>query len=162
MRPGACYSNARLVKNRSVFYSPIEKGARVKLKAGSLIVVFLLAALGACADDRDSLRFILKFNPVPGREAAPRVAPESFLNQTSELKMAGAALVRFYQVFISPQDIPSCPFDPTCSEYGKQAIEKYGLLAGVILAADRYQRCNGLSSRFYPRDPANGRLIDPP
>jgi putative membrane protein insertion efficiency factor len=134
----------------------------VKLKAGSLIFVCLLTALSAIADDKDSLRFILKHNPVPGQAAAPRVAPESFLTQTSELKMAGSALVRFYQVFISPQDIPSCPFDPTCSEYAKRAVMKYGLLAGVILAADRYQRCNGLSSRFYPRDPASGRLIDPP
>jgi putative membrane protein insertion efficiency factor len=134
----------------------------LKLKAGSFILVCLLSALAAFSDDKDSLRFILKFNPVPGRAGAPRVAPESFLNQTSELKMAGAALVRFYQVFISPQDIPACPFDPTCSEYGKQAVMKYGLLAGIILAADRYQRCNGLSSRFYPRDPASGRLIDPP
>jgi uncharacterized protein len=134
----------------------------VKLKAGSLIFVCLLTALSAIADDKDSLRFILKFNPIPTAAAAPHPRAEPIFNQTNELKMAGSALVRFYQVFISPQDIPSCPFAPTCSEYAKQAIEKYGLLAGVILAAARYQRCNGLSSRFYPRDPAGGRLIDPP
>lgn len=131
----------------------------------AFIVFFtVILAAGVSADERDSLRFIVRLNPVPGAIDGGQRAPadDSLLKQTSELKLVGAALIRFYQVFISPQDAPSCPFNPTCSEYGKQAIYKYGLVRGVIMAADRFQRCNGLSARFYPRDPATGRLIDPP
>lgn len=35
-----------------------------------------------------------------------------------------------------------CRFDPTCSEYGKQAIKKYGLLKGGIKTSWRILRCN--------------------
>ncbi len=129
---------------------------------GSLL---LLAATSLIfADERDSLRFIVGLNPVPpARSSAHRTPADGKLTaQTSEIKFAGAALVRFYQLFISPQDVSACPFDPTCSEYARQAIYKYGLAAGVVMAADRLQRCNGFSARSYPRDPATGRLVDPP
>lgn len=80
----------------------------------------------------------------------------------NELKLIGAALLGLYRTFISTQDIPSCPFNPTCGEYARQAIERYGIVIGLIMAADRYQRCNGLSARYYQRDEETGRLLDPP
>ena len=36
------------------------------------------------------------------------------------------ALIKFYRKFISPMKGTKCPYIPTCSEYGLQAIEKYG------------------------------------
>ncbi len=51
-------------------------------------------------------------------------------------------LIRFFQVAISPQDGPSCRYIPTCSAYGKHAVEKYGALFGSILAGERLLRCN--------------------
>ncbi|MFA6918817.1 MAG: membrane protein insertion efficiency factor YidD [Patescibacteria group bacterium] len=38
-----------------------------------------------------------------------------------------------------------CRFHPTCSEYGYQAIEKYGIIKGGIMAAGRILRCNPFS-----------------
>lgn len=35
-----------------------------------------------------------------------------------------------------------CRFTPTCSEYGKEAIEKYGVAKGSAMAAWRVARCN--------------------
>ncbi len=52
-------------------------------------------------------------------------------------------LIRGYQVTISrglPPD--TCRFYPTCSHYGYQAIYKYGVLKGGLLAAWRVLRCN--------------------
>ena len=50
--------------------------------------------------------------------------------------------IRFYQYAISPLLGPSCRFTPTCSEYAKQAILKYGPIKGLGLAIWRILRCN--------------------
>ena len=42
-----------------------------------------------------------------------------------------------------------CKFYPTCSEYTRQAIEKYGVLKGCILGAWRILRCNPFSKGGY-------------
>lgn len=42
-----------------------------------------------------------------------------------------------------------CKFYPTCSEYTRQAIEKYGVLKGCILGAGRVLRCNPFSKGGY-------------
>jgi hypothetical protein len=51
-------------------------------------------------------------------------------------------LIRFYQRFISPLLPPTCRFHPTCSNYGYQAIAKYGLLRGGWLTLKRIGRCH--------------------
>lgn len=50
--------------------------------------------------------------------------------------------IRFYQLCISPLLGPSCRFTPTCSEYARQAILKYGPFKGLYLAIWRILRCN--------------------
>ncbi|MBQ7423690.1 MAG: membrane protein insertion efficiency factor YidD [Prevotella sp.] len=50
--------------------------------------------------------------------------------------------IRFYQYAISPLTPPSCRFTPTCSEYARQAIIKYGPLKGLWLATKRLLRCH--------------------
>ncbi len=51
-------------------------------------------------------------------------------------------LIRFYQRFVSPALPPACRFVPTCSEYGYEAIAKYGIIKGGRLAVWRILRCN--------------------
>ncbi|MDP2303050.1 MAG: membrane protein insertion efficiency factor YidD [Ignavibacteria bacterium] len=51
-------------------------------------------------------------------------------------------LIKLYQKFISPLFPPSCRFHPTCSEYSKQAFEKYGVVRGIIKSVWRILRCN--------------------
>jgi putative membrane protein insertion efficiency factor len=55
------------------------------------------------------------------------------------------ALIRFYQMTVA-RGIPegTCRFYPTCSHYGYQAIYKYGMLKGGLMAAWRVIRCNPL------------------
>jgi putative membrane protein insertion efficiency factor len=65
-------------------------------------------------------------------------------------RMAGLALIRFYQIFISPL-IPAgtCRFEPTCSHYGYQAIVKHGLIKGGWLAFYRILRCQPFNPGGY-------------
>jgi putative membrane protein insertion efficiency factor len=60
---------------------------------------------------------------------------------TAVQKMALLA-IRFYQKAISPYFPPSCRFYPTCSAYAYEAVEKYGIFRGSILAARRILRCH--------------------
>ena len=55
-------------------------------------------------------------------------------------------MIRFFQIAISPQNGPKCRHIPTCSAYGRIAVEKHGALLGSFLAGDRLLRCNP----FYP------------
>lgn len=61
-------------------------------------------------------------------------------------------LINWYQkhisVWLSSKNI-NCKFYPTCSEYTKQAIEKYGALKGTFLGIWRIIRCNPFSRGGY-------------
>ncbi len=54
-------------------------------------------------------------------------------------------VIRFYQRYISPLKPPTCRFNPTCSNYAIQAIERFGILKGGYLALRRIVRCNPLN-----------------
>lgn len=58
-------------------------------------------------------------------------------------------LIVFYQRFVSPLFPPSCRFEPTCSEYTRQAVQKYGLGKGLWLAFKRVIRCHPYSAGGY-------------
>ena len=52
------------------------------------------------------------------------------------------ALIRAYQVLVSPILPRSCRFYPTCSEYALEAIRMHGPLRGVLLGIRRLMRCH--------------------
>lgn len=52
------------------------------------------------------------------------------------------SLILFYRNFISPFFLPSCRFQPTCSSYALEAIEKFGAWKGSWLAIKRILRCH--------------------
>lgn len=57
--------------------------------------------------------------------------------------------IRFYQRYISRYTPPSCRFQPTCSQYGYEAIDKYGFLKGGWLATKRIGRCHPFNPGGY-------------
>ena len=59
------------------------------------------------------------------------------------------AMIRFYQKFLSPLKHTRCPYTPTCSQYGLEAIQKYGAFKGSLLAGWRILRCNPFSKGGY-------------
>ncbi len=67
----------------------------------------------------------------PGKDTAPPLAAR-----------AAMSVIRGYQLFISPLTGGHCRFDPTCSEYARQAIERFGVGRGGWLALRRILRCH--------------------
>ena len=57
------------------------------------------------------------------------------------LARALIAAIRFYQKGISPLKPPVCRFMPSCSQYGAEAIERYGAARGGWLLVRRLARC---------------------
>ncbi len=51
-------------------------------------------------------------------------------------------LIRGYRMFVSPLFPPSCRYTPTCSQYGMQAIERFGPLRGSWMTILRILRCH--------------------
>jgi hypothetical protein len=68
-----------------------------------------------------------------------------------------AAVVRFYQLGISPLLGPSCRFAPTCSEYAREALTEHGAWRGGWLALRRLLRCNPFCEGGYDPVPAPRR-----
>ncbi len=58
-------------------------------------------------------------------------------------------LIDFYKRQISPFLGIRCKYEPTCSEYTKQAIQKYGVLKGCFLGLRRILRCHPFSKGGY-------------
>ncbi|MBC3194525.1 membrane protein insertion efficiency factor YidD [Pseudonocardia sp. C8] len=54
---------------------------------------------------------------------------------------AAVAAVRWYQVWISPNLLPSCRFHPSCSAYAVEAFTVHGLVRGAGLTVWRLLRC---------------------
>ena len=52
------------------------------------------------------------------------------------------APIRLYQRAISPALPRTCKYHPTCSQYAFEAIRRFGILRGLVLAAWRLLRCN--------------------
>lgn len=61
-------------------------------------------------------------------------------------------LIKIYQKHLSPINAHyniKCKYFPSCSEYTKQAIEKYGCIKGIFLGIKRILKCNPFSKGGY-------------
>jgi putative membrane protein insertion efficiency factor len=54
--------------------------------------------------------------------------------------------LRFYKRFVSPALPSACRFHPTCSEYMREAVERYGAARGVWMGLRRVARCHPFHS----------------
>ncbi|MGH9395651.1 MAG: membrane protein insertion efficiency factor YidD [Terriglobia bacterium] len=57
-------------------------------------------------------------------------------------RLAALALIRTYQILLSPVLPPACRFYPTCSAYAYEAVEKWGVRRGVWISLRRIVRCH--------------------
>ena len=65
------------------------------------------------------------------------------------MKQFMIAGIRFYQKYLSPLKTTKCPYIPSCSAYGLEAIQKYGAWKGGWMALWRIMRCNPFSHGGY-------------
>lgn len=86
------------------------------------------------------------------------------MRRTAEVTRAVVvAPIKLYQKTVSRVLAPRCRYHPSCSEYAVQAIGKFGILRGLVLAGWRLLRCNPWSNGgldpvedqrlFRPREP---------
>lgn len=131
---------------------------KILLNLCSLSFLIVILTTSSYANEATDLAFILNVNPIikEKQHEAIRVEPQ----ESSELEFAATALIRLYQKFISSQDGPSCGFSPSCSRFGMAAIKKFGMLHGVLLAADRLLRCNGSQAQHYHKEPNTEKYAD--
>ena len=129
----------------------------------SIAVVF--CALLPCdilhAQESTALEFVLSCNPLDSVPEGDQVRSRSDLTHPFGIESLLKGAIRFYQVFISSQDMPVCNFVPNCSQFSAEAISRLGVVRGILLTSDRLQRCNGVSTSRYQIDYNSGRLIDP-
>ena len=67
--------------------------------------------------------------------------------KTIPVRVALLAL-RFYKAYLSILFAGSCRFEPTCSRYAYEAIERFGVVRGIWLGLKRLLRCQPLSRKF--------------
>jgi len=72
------------------------------------------------------------------------------------VRIAQAPIV-LYQRVISPALPRRCKYEPTCSAYAVQAIGRFGILRGLVLATWRLLRCNPFSHGGY--DPVEAQRV---
>jgi putative membrane protein insertion efficiency factor len=68
-------------------------------------------------------------------------------SKNAGVRMALFAL-RVYKAYFSVLFAGSCRFEPSCSQYAYDAIERFGVARGVWLGSKRLLRCHPLSRRF--------------
>lgn len=78
------------------------------------------------------------------------IAAPAFEKQIARSYPVRAALLglRFYKAYLSLLFAGNCRFQPTCSQYTYEAIERFGVRRGVWLGMNRLARCHPFSRRF--------------
>ncbi len=64
-------------------------------------------------------------------------------------KVAVLQVMRAYKWAISPMIPPACRYVPSCSEYAMEAVERYGVLRGGMMAFARLLRCHPFARGGY-------------
>lgn len=101
----------------------------------------------------------------PGNsDRAVQYRRQTWLAKYNPVSLALKGALIGYQRLMSQQLARSCPYQLTCSNFSKQAIEQYGIIKGVFLSADRIMRCNRiglLDVQQMDISPIDGTIIDP-
>jgi len=65
------------------------------------------------------------------------------------MKILALSIIKLYQDTFSRALPPTCRFEPSCSHYAYEAIEKYGFLRGIRMALKRIGRCHPFNAGGY-------------
>ncbi|HKM80584.1 MAG TPA: membrane protein insertion efficiency factor YidD [Candidatus Acidoferrum sp.] len=79
---------------------------------------------------------------------AQDAAPVQGATRRSAGVCAALFALDFYKVYLSPLFAGTCRYEPTCSRYAHEAINRFGMWRGIWLATKRLMRCHPLSRKF--------------
>ncbi len=65
------------------------------------------------------------------------------------MKTAAVKVIRVYQQAVSPYLPSMCRFEPSCSQYTAEAVERYGIVRGSWLGLKRISRCRPMGGQGY-------------
>jgi putative component of membrane protein insertase Oxa1/YidC/SpoIIIJ protein YidD len=71
--------------------------------------------------------------------------PKTFKN-SNPVSLAFGGLLYVYQNYFSQHLSASCLYQPSCSDFSKQAVRSYGIFKGTLLTFDRLSRCNRIAA----------------
>ena len=142
-----------------------------KILANSIFSMFLLFQLGVQAQDLGADLELIKGQNARANTFVHDHEPRFLLPKSNNIivkfnplsLIAGGALY-VYQGVVSPQIGAQCLYDPTCSNFSREAIGHHGLIKGVFLSADRLTRCTRLATVDIIEvrvDPETNKVIDP-
>jgi putative membrane protein insertion efficiency factor len=125
----------------------------ISLKASSFLLLLCLFSFTNFAQSIDLSSDLLLVDSVSKQQVhheGKRVyifknQPKTFKNSNPVSLIFGGTLYA-YQNFISQHFSADCLYDPSCSEFSKQAVKEYGLLKGSLLSVDRLSRCNRIAA----------------
>jgi putative membrane protein insertion efficiency factor len=89
--------------------------------------------------------------------AAPRTGTATGARPARIARTLATLPVVLYQRLVSPALPRRCKYEPTCSRYAVEAIRRYGILRGLVLAGWRLLRCNPWSYGGY--DPVEAQRV---
>jgi putative component of membrane protein insertase Oxa1/YidC/SpoIIIJ protein YidD len=127
----------------------------------SVLIMFItvacrLTGYGQVLPDSTSLKFLFM----------PEVRSEEYStylkNSETEMKVLVSFYYLIYKELISSQDVDACVFNPSCSTYTMEAIEKRGFIKGLLEGLDRLMRCHYFTEKnYYPYDRITMKYYDP-
>lgn len=120
------------------------------LKNKWIFLAFLLIARGSQAQTRSDWDLVANAtfkNETfeKKREVSYLFAGKNAFVKYNPLSLVFGGLLFVYQKTISVQIGAACPYEVSCSSFSKACIQKYGLIKGIPLTADRLTRCNRLA-----------------
>lgn len=83
--------------------------------------------------------------------------PKTFKNSNPVSLLYGSSLY-VYQNLFSQHLSASCLYHPSCSDFSKQAVSKFGLIKGTLLSFDRLSRCNRIAATDLKGEEINPKI----
>jgi len=71
---------------------------------------------------------------------------EKTFKNSNPVGLAFGGSLFLYQNYFSQHFSASCLFEPTCSDFSKEAVKEFGLIKGTLLSLDRLSRCNRIAA----------------
>ena len=125
----------------------------VSLKASSVVLLFTFFSLNGFAQPIDVLSDLLLADTVSKQHLhhdGKRIyiyknQRKTFKNSNPVSLIYGGSLY-MYQNFVSQHFSADCLYNPSCSDFSKQAVKEFGFLKGGLLTFDRLNRCNRIAA----------------